>query len=79
MKLQKINLKKKYPCRTKLCAFRCLISSSQIQFKYLSEKLVLSKINYVLYYQQASIARYQVGLYASNYFEHLTIVSSAFN
>ena len=33
----------------------------------------------VLYYQQLSIACYQVSFYANNYFESLPLVSSAFN
>ena len=32
----------------------------------------------VLYYQQLSIARYQVSFYANNHFELLPILSSAF-
>ena len=55
-------------------------SSAEVsnQFKYLSEKLLLSQ-NYVtsegavshnvLYYQQLTIARYPVSFYANNYFE----------
>ena len=53
----------------------------EFQFKYFIEKLNLSqKLCFftVLYYQQLSIAHLQVMFYANNYFELLSIVSTAF-
>ena len=45
----------------------------RIQIKYFTEKLLLEVVvsHNVLYYQQLSIARYQVSFYANNYFEQL--------
>ena len=81
-KLRDNNERKKHPCHTKLCAFRCLIGRPQILVWGLEIKLVENYIfleNYtalegavshnVLYYQQLPITRYQVRFYAYNYFE----------
>ena len=86
------NERKKHTCHTKLCAFRRLISRprnlilrsrNQIHRKVLlPQKLITSEgavSHNVFYYQQLSIARYQVTFYANNYFEELPIVSTAFN
>ena len=78
---------------TKLCAFRCLISTSKINSK--SEVLIKFVENYfflkkyvtsegavshnVLHYQPLPITRNKKGFYANNYFEYLPIVSTAFN
>ena len=57
--------------------FETLHVKSQYQFKYFTEKLLLSQkltsegavsLN-VLYYQQLSTTPYQVSFYANNYFE----------
>ena len=75
-------MEEKTPLSHKLCAFRCLNSRpqlrSRIQFNILVRNYFFLK-NYVtsegavshnvLYYQQLSIARYQVSFYANNYFE----------
>ena len=72
-----------------LCAVRCIIQASRLKYFYVWVWNCLFLKHYttsegavsqnVLYYQQLSIARYQVGFYANNYFEYTPIVSSAFN
>ena len=47
-----------------------------LKYNITSERAVS---NNVLYYQQFSTARYEVSFYAKNYFEKVSIVSSAFN
>ena len=79
-------MKEKYPCHTKLCAFRCLISGPQIlnlrSRNGIRGKLLLSqKLRFegavshsVLYYQPLPITCYQVRLtiILSNYqYEHV--------
>ena len=73
---KRIMKEEKKPCCTNLCAFRCITKCFVLN--YLSEKLPLSQ-NYftseganshnVLYYQQLSVARYQVSFYANKYFK----------
>ena len=76
--------RKKHPCHTKLCAFRCLISRPQIinlrSRNQIHENYFFLQ-NYVCYfrrsrfsqcfigYQPLPITRYQVRFYANNYFE----------
>ena len=64
-----------------------VLSGLEIKFKYFIQKLLRSrKLNTsegaishkILYYQQLSINRWQVSIYANNYFEWLPIVYSAF-
>ena len=73
-------MEEKMPLSQKLCAFRCLNSRpqlrSRIQFKYFSDKLLLSqKLRYFRGYgifytinTELPITRYQVGIYAKDLF-----------
>ena len=90
-KLRDNNARKKHPCHTKLCAFRCLISRPQIlnlrSQNQIRRKLLLSrKLRYFrgsrfsqcFILSTSSYTRYLVRFYANNYFEQLPIVSTAF-
>ena len=87
-KLQDINEGKKHPFYTNLCAFRCLNKRSGRKYfniwvrNYLFLKIYVTSegavSQNVFYYQQLSIACYQVRFYAYYYFEHLLKVSSVF-
>ena len=80
--------KKEHPCSNTLRAFRCIVkgfSWSLFIIICVSNYLFLKNcityegaVSYnVLYYQQLSIARYQVSFCTNNYFEWIPIVSSA--
>ena len=73
-------LEEKTPLSQKFCAFRCLeFETEGLEFNsiMISEKLIPSQKNvsegtvshHALNYEQLSIARYQVSLYADIYFE----------
>ena len=83
-KLRDNNKRKKHPCQTKLCAFRCLILRPKIlnlrsRNQILGKLLLSSKTTWLrrelfltmfyIYYQPLHITRYQERFYANNYFE----------
>ena len=83
-KLRDNNKRKKHPCQTKLCAFRCLILRPKIlnlrsRNQILGKLLLSSKTTWLqrelfltmfyIYYQPQHITRYQERFYANNYFE----------